>query len=75
MKGKYLHANADDGSLEWIDDRDTTYGVFTGASATEDGTSGLVLAPTTGNQDKFLRANGTWDTPTNTWRNIYVGGT
>ena len=74
VKGKYLHANVDDGSLEWIDDRDTTYSVFTGASATEDGTSGLVLAPTTGNQDKFLRANGTWDTPTNTWRNIYVGG-
>jgi len=49
VRGKYLHANADDGSLEWIDDRDTTYSVFTGASATEDGTSGLVLAPTTGN--------------------------
>lgn len=74
IKGKYLHANVDDGSLEWIDDRDTTYNTFTGASATDDGTSGLVIAPTAGSQDKFLKGNGTWDVPTNTWRNIYVSG-
>lgn len=75
IKGKYLHANVDDGSLEWIDDRDTTYNTFTGASATDNGTSGLVTAPTAGDQSKFLKGNGTWDVPTNTWRNIYVSGT
>jgi len=37
-----------------------------GASADTDGTSGLVPQPTKGNQAKFLRADGSWATPTNT---------
>lgn len=39
---------------------------FTGATANADGTNGHVPAPTKGNQSKFLRADGTWATPTNT---------
>lgn len=45
---------------------DTTYSVFTGATSSANGTSGLVPTPTAGNQGKFLKADGTWATPTNT---------
>lgn len=45
---------------------DTTYSVMGGASADNNGTSGLVPQPTKGNQAKFLRADGSWATPTNT---------
>ena len=44
----------------------TTYSNMTGATSSADGKSGLVPAPTKGNQAKFLRADGTWQTPTNT---------
>lgn len=36
---------------------------MTGATADADGTSGLVPAPLKGEQDKFLRADGTWVAP------------
>lgn len=45
---------------------DTTYEAMAGASATADGKSGLVPKPTKGNQTKYLRADGTWQTPPNT---------
>lgn len=45
---------------------DTTYSVMGGASANNDGTSGLVPQPTKRNQAKFLRADGSWAIPTNT---------
>lgn len=37
--------------------------VMVGASANEDGESGRVPAPSAGDEDKYLKANGTWDTP------------
>lgn len=42
---------------------------MTGASASTAGTHGLVPAPAAGAQAKFLRGDGTWQTPpdTNTW--------
>lgn len=39
---------------------------MTGASASSAGAAGLVPQPGTGNQGKFLRGDGTWQTPTNT---------
>lgn len=36
------------------------YSSFTGATAIADGATGLVPAPVTGDQDKFLKADGTW---------------
>ena len=36
------------------------------ASSSADGSAGLVPKPTAGNQGKYLRADGTWATPTNT---------
>jgi len=47
-------------------DNNTTYSAMTGASSSADGATGLVPKPTKGNQNKFLRADGTWQTPTNT---------
>ena len=41
-------------------------GVFTGATATADGKAGLVKAPVKGEQNSFLKGDGTWGTPTNT---------
>lgn len=39
---------------------DTTYSTMTGATSVADGTSGLVPAPTAGNQAKVLSGAGTW---------------
>ena len=54
-----------DGTLNAID-TNTTYSVMTGATSNADGESGLVPKPTSGNQNKYLKADGTWSTPTNT---------
>ena len=51
-------------------DTNTTYKVFTKATADTAGSTGLVPAPAKGDQVKFLRADGTWQVPTNTWRGI-----
>lgn len=40
--------------------KDTTYGVMKGATASADGGSGLVPAPTKGNEGKYLKGDGTW---------------
>lgn len=41
---------------------DTTYTHFTGATASTDGAQGLVPGPLAGDQDKYLKADGTWAT-------------
>ena len=41
---------------------DTTYSNFTGTDGTTAGAAGLVPAPATTDADKFLKADGTWDT-------------
>lgn len=51
---------------------DTTYSVFTGATTTAAGTSGLVPAPTSGQSTRYLCSDGTWNIPTGT---IYNGST
>ena len=51
---------------------DTTYTHFTGATASADGVQGLVPGPLAGDQDKYLKADGTWATPPGT---TYAAGT
>lgn len=40
---------------------DTTYNAFTGADSITGGASGLVPAPSAGDEGKFLKGDGTWD--------------
>ena len=47
-------------------DTNTTYNVFKGATASAAGGTGLVPAPAAGAQTKYLRADGTWQTPPDT---------
>ena len=42
---------------------DTTYSAFTGASDSTDGTTGLVPAPSSGDEEKYLKGDGTWGSP------------
>ena len=51
---------------------DTTYSVFTGATTTAAGTSGLVPAPTSGQSTRYLCSTGEWSIPTGS---IYKGST
>lgn len=47
-------------------DTNTTYSVFKAATASAAGGTGLVPAPAAGAQAKYLRADGTWQTPPDT---------
>ena len=47
-------------------DTNTTYSAFTGATASVNGTSGLVTAPLIANRGQYLRGDGTWATPPDT---------
>lgn len=57
------------------DQADAKFGTahtMTGATSMAAGKAGLVPAPAAGEQEKYLRGDGTWQTPTstNTWRGI-----
>ena len=54
---------------------DTTYDVFTGATSSADGASGLVKAPVAGDQEKFLRGDGNWATVSTTDTKNTAGAT
>ena len=56
-------------------DTNTTYSNMTAATADAAGKSGLVPAPSAGSQTKFLRGDGTWQTPTNTTYSTMKGAT
>lgn len=58
-------------NVPWTD-TDTTYSVFTGATTTASGTTGLVPAPTTGQSTRYLCSNGEWSVPQGS---IYNGST
>lgn len=62
------------GAPAWRDDANTTYSNMTAATASAAGTAGLVPAPGAGKQASFLRGDGTWVVPTNTWTAM-VGAT
>ena len=65
-KWKDVYATTLYGDLDWSYITNKT--AFTGATASTAGTLGLVPAPAAGTQAKFLRADGTWQTPTDTWK-------
>ena len=63
--GQILRWSAD-GTAVWGTDNNTTYAAFKAATASAAGGAGLVPAPAAGTQAKYLRADGTWQTPTDT---------
>ena len=63
--GQILRWSAD-GTAVWGADNDTKYTDMSGASASTAGKAGLVPAPAAGGQAKYLRGDGTWQTPPDT---------
>ena len=52
---------------EWIDfSLPVAIPTMTGASSSTNGSEGLVPAPSAGDQDKYLKADGTWEAITDT---------
>nr|DAP42331.1 MAG TPA: hypothetical protein [Caudoviricetes sp.] len=72
VAGRVITYTKGDGTTGTITTQDTnnTYDVFKAATASAAGGKGLVPAPAKGDQAKFLRADGTWQVPNNTWRPI-----
>lgn len=70
--GTNLSINATTGVLS---STDTTYAVFTGATASANGTSGLVTTPVIADRVKYLKGDGTWGTPTDTTYAAFTGST
>lgn len=63
------------GTPAWRDDANTTYSDVKGATSSAAGTHGLVPAPAAGAQSKYLRGDGTWQSPPNTTYNpMSLGG-
>ena len=71
-QGKLTAGNNITISSGTISATDTTYSNFTGTDGTSAGASGLVPGPATTAAGNYLKADGTWDTPTNT---TYTAGT
>ena len=71
VNGKTVTFTRGDGTSGTIQtqDTDTTYSAFKGATSSAAGGTGLVPAPAQGDQAKFLKADGTWQTPPNTTYN------
>lgn len=61
-------------NVPWTD-TNTTYTNMGAASASAAGKAGLVPAPAAGAQDKYLRGDGTWQTPPNTTYSNMGGAT
>lgn len=77
VNGRTITYTKGDGGTGTIttQDTNTTYSNMTGASSSAAGKSGLVPAPSAGAQSKFLRGDGTWQTPTNTTYSNMTGAT
>ena len=61
--GQTVTITRGDDSTFVLTTQDTTYSYMEGATSSENGSSGLVPAPTAGKQDEFLRGDGNWGTP------------
>lgn len=73
-----INSLADQANIEIENLSSSTAPVFTGATETNDGSHGLVLAPTTNDVNKFLKSDGTWSeekTTLNVSRNSVISNT
>ena len=71
VNGRTVTFTKGDGTSGTIQTQDTntTYSAFKGATSSAAGGTGLVPAPAAGQQARFLRGDGTWQTPPNTTYN------
>ena len=60
--GKFTKVNAGENALEFTDS--PVSDIFTGATNSADGTTGLVIQPVAGDEGKYLKGDGSWDTVT-----------
>lgn len=79
VNGTTITCTKDDGTTSTIttQDTNTTYGTFKGATTSEAGSTGLVIAPVAGNANRYLRSDGTWAVPpdTNTTYGVFEKAT
>lgn len=79
VNGTTITCTKDDGTTSTIttQDTNTTYGTFKGATTSEAGSTGLVIAPVAGNANRYLRSDGTWAVPpdTNTTYGVFAKAT
>tara|TARA_B100000131_G_scaffold185071_1_gene178253 strand:+ start:3943 stop:5238 length:1296 start_codon:yes stop_codon:yes gene_type:complete len=60
--GKFTKVNSTEDGLEFTNS--PVSGDFTGATSGADGTAGLVIKPSAGDEGKYLKGDGSWDTVT-----------
>lgn len=79
VSGRTITFTKGDGTTDTIttQDTNTTYGTFKGATTSEAGSTGLVIAPVAGNANRYLRSDGTWAVPpdTNTTYGVFAKAT
>ncbi|MDE7193794.1 MAG: hypothetical protein K2O14_07460 [Oscillospiraceae bacterium] len=66
VSGKIITYTKGNGTTGTLTTQDTTYANMTAATASAAGKAGLVPAPAAGAQGKYLRGDGTWQTPPDT---------
>lgn len=73
--GKFRLFIYDGTYYEFVGDINTTHNAFTGATDSTNGKKGLVIAPAAGEQDAFLKGDGTWGYPEITSDTLVVSAT
>lgn len=64
--GRTVTVTKGNGTASTFTTQDTTYGNMSGATTSAAGKAGLVPAPATGANDRYLRSDGTWAVPPDT---------
>lgn len=64
--GNNIKLVGNDGSESSVEDKDTTYTDFVGATSESDGEDGLVPKPLVSDKDKYLKGDGTFNNPPDT---------
>lgn len=64
--GRTVTVTKGNGTASTFTTQDTTYGNMGGATTSAAGKAGLVPAPATGNNNRYLRSDGTWAVPPDT---------
>jgi hypothetical protein len=66
VNGRTITVTKGNGTTSTFTTQDTTYGNMSGATTSAAGKAGLVPAPATGANNRYLRSDGTWAVPPDT---------